>query len=213
MHRLTIGVLAALAATSLAGGQAAANSLVNPGFEDPITSDGPPFVGFWEGFSGGAGASSANGTIMPRTGAQHLDLSIVNTDNTFAGAFQDVPGILPGQTGYFSVWHKTTTNPLDAVVEMRIEWRNATTEVGRTPNFTPVPTADYTKFTMSGVAPAGTTTARVVYALQTFTGGPTNNGRVFVDDASFLVPEPAGLTLAAFGLVALMARTFRRRSG
>ena len=36
----------------------AQNLLVNPGFEDPITSDGPPFVGFWEAFNGGGGASA-----------------------------------------------------------------------------------------------------------------------------------------------------------
>ena len=41
----------------------AQNLLVNPGFEDPITQDGPPFVGSWEGFNGSAGASASNGNI------------------------------------------------------------------------------------------------------------------------------------------------------
>jgi hypothetical protein len=47
---------------------------------------GPPFVGSWEGFNGG-GATAANTTTLPRTGAQALTLSITSTLNTFAGAF------------------------------------------------------------------------------------------------------------------------------
>lgn len=207
--------LAALAFLALSASQASANLFVNPGFEDPITSDGPPFVGSWEGFNGGAGSSSSNSAVMPRTGAQHLDVSIFNTDNTFAGAFQDVIGLVPGQTGAFSVWHKTTTNPLDLVVEMRIEWRKVgqVAEIGRTPNFTPVPTDQYTKFGMTGVVPAGADTARVVYAIQTFTGGPTNNGTVFVDDASFVVPEPTTLFLCGIAAISGLSLARGRRRG
>jgi hypothetical protein len=214
MNLTRFRLLAGLMATwlALSASQAAANLFANPGFEDPVTSDGAPFVGSWEAFNGGAGSSSANSAVMPRSGAQHLDLSIMNTNNTFAGAFQDVPGLLPGQTGIFTGWHKTTTDPLDVGVEIRVEWRNsiANNEVGRTPNFTPVPTSDYTPFSFSAIVPAGADTARVVYAIQTFGPQPTNNGTVFVDDVSFVIPEPS--TLMLLGMMVMGLVVARRRS-
>ena len=151
--------------------------------------DGPPFVGFWEAFNGGPGSSANNSAAMPRSGAQHLDLSIVNTNNSFAGAFQDVLGVTPGASTLFRMWHKTTTSPLDLDVEVRIEWRNSIsdTEISRTPNSSPIPTDLYTQFSLPAVVPAGADTARAVYVVQTFGAGLTNNGTVFVDDASFTV--------------------------
>src|SRR5215204_3257386 len=140
-----------------------ANLLTNSGFEDPITSDGAPFVGFWEGFSGG-GASAANSSLQPHTGAQSLGLSISNTVNTFAGAFQDVPGLTAGQQYLFDGWHVTTSSPLSAGVEIRIEWRNAVsgTEISRTLNSTPVPGASYSQWNLQATVPAGADVARVV---------------------------------------------------
>src|SRR5688572_18103566 len=112
-----------------------ANLLVDGGFENPITQDGPPSVGLWEGFNGG-GASAVNSATMPRTGAQSLGLSINNTVNTFAGAFQDVAGLTAGTQFTLSGWHATTSSPLSLGVEIRIEWRNSVsnTEISRTPN-------------------------------------------------------------------------------
>ena len=190
----------------------AANLVGDPRFETQITYDGAPFLGTWEGFSGGAGSEAINGTVMPRTGTLHLALSIFGVDNTFAGAFQDV--VVTAGTNYtFSGWHKTPSNPLDVGVEARIEWRNAgsNTEISRTPNLTTAPTSDYSQFTLSGVAPAGADLARVVYAIQTFGGdGPSNTGTVFVDDVSFVIPEPASVGLAAFAGIALLASRRRR---
>lgn len=203
--------VAALVLAGFACVPALANDLANPGFEDPITFDGPPFVGSWEGFSGG-GSQAANASVQPRSGAQHLSLSISNTDNTFAGAFQDVPNLTAGDIGIFSGWHLTTSNPLDLDVEIRIEWRNSAsnTEISRTPNLIPIVTDSYTQFSLAATVPAGADLARVVYAIQTFTGGPTNNGTVFVDDTSFVVPAPTTLALALGGLGLSAAR--RRRS-
>lgn len=195
----------------------AQNLLVNPSFEDPITMDGPPFVGFWEGFSGGAGASAANSTVTPRTGAQSLELMIAGVDNTFTGAFQDVTGLTPGSPTTFSGYHRTPDSPtvFGLGIEYRIEWRDSTTdtEISRTPNMTtPVPTDAYALFSLDAAVPAGADTARIVYAIQTFGGepNPTNTGTVYLDDLSFVViPEPASLALVGVSGLGLLRR--RRR--
>ena len=207
--------LVAIAVFALVAPQASANLLTNPGFEDPVTSDGPPFVGFWEAFNGGAGASATNSAVMPRSGAMHLDVSIVNTNNTFAGAFQDVPNLLAGTSATFSGWHKRT-NTLDADAEIRIEWRNSVsnTEISRTPNFVPTAdiTTDYTPFSLTAMVPVGADTARVVYALQTFSGGASNTGTVYLDDMSFVgVPEPTTLVFAGLASVLGISVCRRRR--
>jgi len=207
MKKLT---LTAILFWSFTASPFAASLLVNPGFEDPITYDGAPFVGSWEGFSGG-GASSSNSTLFPHTGAQSLGLSI-STINTFAGAFQDVPGLVSGTEYSLSGWHATTSNPLNLGVEIRIEWRNSlsNSEVSRTQNYAPVPLAAYSLFSMTGLIPAGADTARVVYAVQSFSTNPLGNGDVFVDDASFVVPEPSTMALFGLGALALMAARRQR---
>jgi hypothetical protein len=90
-----LAALAAVCFLALAPSPFAANLLIHGGFGDPITYDGPPFVGSWEGFNGGR-ASAANSLLLPRSGLQSLGLSIFNTGNTFAGAFQDIAGLAPG---------------------------------------------------------------------------------------------------------------------
>ena len=182
--------------------------LFNPGFEEPITYDGPPFVGSWEGFSGGAGAAAFNSTAMPRSGAQHLTLLITNTDNTFAGAFQDVP-VTGGEFYTFGGFHMTPSSPFDVTAEIRIEWRDAFNEISRTQNLIPTLTGAYAEFSLSETAPAGAQFARVVYAIQSFTPEPTNTGTVYLDDVTF-VPEPSSLSLLAGGAL-LLARRGRRR--
>ena len=182
-----------------------AQGIANPGFEDPITFDGPPFVGFWEGFNAGAGSSAANSATLFHGGAQSLELSINGVDNSFAGAFQDVP-VTGGLAYTFSGWHITTSSPLDLGIELRIEWRNSgsNTEISRTPNLTTAPGATWSLFNLTAPAPAGADIARVVYAIQTFGPEPSNTGTVYVDDVA-LVPEPSSIALLALGGFTLLA--------
>jgi hypothetical protein len=213
MNRLILGVLIALCAALVTTNRTAAqNLLANPGFEDPITSDGAPFVGFWEGFAGPSAVAS-RATIMPRNGAGHLSLLIDNANNSFAGAFQDVEGLVPGQLMNFSVWHKTTGVPYNLVSEMRIEWRKVgqAAEISRTPNLLPVPTLDYSPVSLAAPVPAGADTARVVYAIQSFTNGTLPDvGTVFVDDVSLrIVPEPS--TIGLWGIAFISLTVTRRR--
>lgn len=190
MARTLIAALAVAAICSTAS----ANRLANPGFEDPVTSDGPPFVGFWEVFSGDGiqltGPDvSRNSTLMPRTGLQSLEIIIDDSANTFAGAFQDVPGLSVGDSVRLTGWHKSIAD--SGGIEIRIEWRDSINdlEISRTPNLTPSPGTTYEMFTLDSVVPAGADSARVVYAIQSF-GGAINQ-QIFVDDMSF-VPASLG---------------------
>lgn len=204
---------ALLVLTCLAGAHSASgihlyypNRLVDPSFEGNQTYDGPPFIGSWEAFSGAPISTSEFTTGMPRTGAQSLELNIDLTVDTYAGTFQDVlfGDGLAGETAYFSGWHRATA---DAASEIRIEWRDSVsdTEVVRSPNLTPVLSTDYEEFILSDVVPAGADTARLVYAIQSFSGVQTQ--QVFVDDVNFnLVPEPVAVGLAALALLTVVGR-------
>jgi hypothetical protein len=200
---------------AVAASQAAAqNLLANPGFEDPVAEGPEPFSGRWQPFNGGAGTFSVGDGLMPKTGAGDLHLGITATNNSFAGAFQDVLGLSPGNIVNLGGWHKSASDPTGYVSELRIEWRNATTEISRTPNQNFVPTAVYSPFTQVYTVPAGTTIARVVYAIQTFSDvGTTNTADVFLDDMILTriggIPEPATIALA--GLAGLVLVTARRR--
>lgn len=203
---------AAVALGCMTAAASAQNLLANPSFEDPITMDGPPFVGSWEAFNAGAGSGAGNSADSPRTGALSLNANILGVDNAFAGVFQDVPNLVPGAPVELSGWHRTPSAPFDIGVEVRIEWRNSATntEISRTPNLTTAPTSAYSLFSLPAVVPAGADLARVVYAVQSFGPEPTNTGIAYVDDMSFVVvPEPASLGLLA---VAGLAGLRRRRA-
>jgi hypothetical protein len=215
MTRWAFCAATALLVVVWANSASAQNLLVNAGFEDPITFNGPPFVGFWEGFSGGGpNASASNSTASPRNGTMNLDLTINNQDASFAGVFQDVEGLVPGQIGTWSGFQRTPTSPTNfgLGIEYRIEWRNSVsnTEVGRTPNSTtPAATDVYSPFSLTATVPPGADTARVVYAIQTFGGepNPTNTGTIYLDDVSFtVIPEPSALALAGLGALGLLRR-------
>jgi hypothetical protein len=210
MTRTCLGWLAAASILVAAGG-AGAQTVANPSFDDPLVTMGPDGVGVWFAFNGGGTASASLATTEPHTSASHLNLQILNANNNFAGVFQDVLGLTPGQTVTYSAWNKATTSPVGLAAELRIEWRNPgnTAEVSRTGNMVPTLSTDYTKYSFDAVVPAGAAGARLVYAIQTFGPEPGDTGTVFVDDVSLtVVPEPG---CAALGGIALMALAGLRR--
>lgn len=121
--------------------------------------------------------------------------------------------MVPGGEYSLGGWHVTTSSPLDVVVEVRIELRDSVLDVwiSSTPNLNPVPTDLYTPFILTGTAPASADTARLVYDIQLFDGGPSHTGTVFVDDISFeAVREAASLIPLCVGGLAVMALRRRR---
>jgi hypothetical protein len=210
-HLVLLVAVAVVIATT--GSFASANLLTNGGFEGaPIASGPPPFTGRWEPFSldgdqGAGGDLAFTSTSSPLSGVQHMQLEIVNTPNSFAGAFQDVSGLFPGQIGTFSGWSQDLGADAGGT-EIRIEWRDsvADSEISRTGNLVPalVP-GQYTPWSLTDTVPAGADSARVVYAIQSFGAGP--NQHINVDDTSFtIVPEPTAALLALFGLAPVAIR-------
>lgn len=206
-----VAIVTAIAATSASAAHLDnPNRLVDAGFEGTITTDGPPFVGLWEGFSSGDGSSDFTGA-MPRNGAQQLELN-VNSGGQFAGAFQDVqfnPAVA-GNTWWYSGWNKLLSGNAGGP-EIRIEWRDsvANVEISREANFVAPLTSDYSEFVLSGSIPAGADTARIVYATQSF--GADAPQQVLVDDLNFnFVPEPTSVCLALLAGLSLVG--LRRRS-
>ena len=190
----------AIASLSFMVGSVSANLLSDPSFEMELIDDGIG-VGKWNPFSNGGMNTSAQDLTMPRTGAGAAKLDLADP-NSFAGFFQDVP-VMGGQTLDWSVWAKETTDQNGAGVEMRIEWLMAGAEIARTPNLVPASLGtDYELIALSEVAPMGTDTARVVFAIQSFGAGAPQT--VFVDDAMAVVPEPSSLALLALGGLALI---------
>jgi len=200
---LKLAPIAIVLAAATLSASAGVNMFANAGFEDPITADGPPFVGSWESFSADGNQDTGLdvarvSTSMPRSGAQSLELIIDNTPNVFAGVFQDVDGLSGGQMATFSGWHKSLAGA--GGIEIRIEWRDSINdvEISRTANFVPTPGFEYEQFELEAEVAAGADTARVVYAIQSF--GGVADQLIYVDDVSFVViPAPGALALVGLG--------------
>lgn len=209
-----LSVAAAVAMTAALGvSSAQANLLANPGFESPSTSPGVEYFGApgWTDFGGGT--YTINNVVEPNT---HGGTQTLKTFGGTSGVFQQFPAT-SGQTWAASAW--VLNSSLDQmsgaqIAAVNIEWHGPggfISFIGSGDVTASSPTNTWIQKSVSGVAPAGTTGARIVLITGAFAGA--GGGAPRFDDASFdqvVVPEPATLGgIAAAGL-GLLAR--RRRS-
>lgn len=201
MNKLTtvLGVVLALLLLVTIG-SAAANVLVNPGFESPVITPPPPeYWGAgagWVSFGGGIYTIDAVVGIPPNTGNQLLKLF----GGCCSGAFQQFP-CLPGEVWNGGVWMRNDNlDPMGGgqVAAVNIEWIQAdgVTQSTIIPfisngTFTAAsPQNVWTLQTITGAAPADAAYARFVVITGDFLpGGP--GGAPFMDDAFFeVLPVP-----------------------
>lgn len=209
MRTSLLKVAASIAGASifaLATATASANVLANPSFELPaLTGGDTPGAQGWNAFNAVFTIRQA-----PQDGFQACKMF-----GGVSGVFQDF-ATTPGTAWAGSVY---ALNPsFDAlsgaqIAAINIEWRDsgsnlisfettpllsASSPQGSNP-------ADYLFGTVTGTAPAGTTTARLVLITGAFAG--PGGGAPFFDNASFdVVPEPTSLGLAALGATVLLRR-------
>jgi len=212
--------LLGIAATTLLVSTASANLLVNPGFEIPGTPNPPPeYFGAtgWTDFGGGTYtiSSAAIGPAGAHTGSQVLKVF----GGCCNGVYQQFAAA-PGQTWDGGVWALNDSFDLMAggqVAAVNIEWiaADGITSLGAVlgPTITAATPADVWNFlTVSGVAIAGTSFARLVLITGDFLpGGP--GGAPRFDDAFMVqrvVPVPAAVWL--FGSALGMLGWVRRRA-
>jgi hypothetical protein len=158
--------------------------LVNPGFENGLSG--------WTAFGNAfRGITAENDPARTGTGSAKMFGNFFGGDFNPSGVFQSFPAE-PGQTWNASSW--ATTKASDRVrggnfSAMNIEWRDVT---GALISFISAPAIDsnsppdvYIPVTLSGVAPAGTATARIVLLHLQRQNPNYEGGAVWWDDVTF----------------------------
>ena len=174
-----IGVVAAAAMSALGG------LLENAGFE---VNAGPGGVArAWES-EGEAGAEN-----WPGAHSAEWQMAIKGWGTNYGAFAQDYPAS-EGACHTFSIWANGDGNFGAASVDLKLEWYDAArVQLGAvTNNIFPNLVSAWRRFAVSGVAPAGTKTVRVVVR----SDGIRSGGAVRFDDADIDVTE-TGLTRAS----------------
>jgi len=207
--------LAGAAILGLAASTASA-ALTNPGFESPDASGGDVFA--TSGNSGWFGFNAAFITASTkRSGLQSL-----KTFGAPGGAFQDFD-TTPGTRWTGTVFGENlSTDPMTGTQAgfINIEWHSGTAaNPGPQISFVSTKVVDSTspfdtwiQGTVTDIAPAGGTVARIVLLSGPFNGSGNGGGASFFDDATFsAVPEPASIGLLGLSAIGLTARRRRQR--
>lgn len=149
-------------------------------------------------------------TTDPLSGTYHLALSADDGGLGFSVVWQD-EAASGGETWTASIHARLLDTPggaAQALVKLEflggsgLVLSDTLTTVSSGPG-------DYTLLSATGVAPAGTTIARITPAVEL--NGETGSIEAYFDDASLtLVPEPSAAVLLLTGVLPLMSR--RRRS-
>lgn len=226
----TAKLFALLAGTVLfaAGAQAA---LLNAGFESPDASGGDVAGAGapWESFNFNFTASNLfrpGGSFLSpaaRSGTQVLKQFGVD-----GGSFQDVEASA-GQLWEASVWAISYSgDQFNNLALLQLSFRDAGGNVLGDPVetfcdtlgnqaclLTPQdgdPATDWTQIAVSGLAPAGTASARILL-LHILTDGTPAGGAIFWDDAQLqVVPAPPAVWLLGTAILGLVARRRLRRA-
>ena len=226
MQRLKLGALVAIVGALVAGNQAAANVLVNPGFETDAVLNAAPVPGAtgWNSF-GNVNTASAN--LDPvRSGIGSLQ-TVGGGGFSVPGAFQTFPAS-PGEIWDFQGYMLTENAlPADATFGLlKIVWSDGVMDlppgqinVGQpgppaNPGIESLPFLNSTstpntwQFTQAqGVAPAGTTQVSF-FALFV----DQSAGTVYFDDLRAVrIPEPASMALLGLAMFSGAASVRRRR--
>ena len=206
--RASFGALAIM----LIASTASANLLTNPGFEDPSAAPGVEYAGA-TGWTDFGGVFTITEAVLGSAGA-HTGEQALKVFGGIAGVYQEF-GASEGELWGGSVWALNDSVDLmtgGQVAAINIEWHGAggfieatfgeTIDAGSTLDA-------WTQLTVMGMAPAGTTMARLVLLTGNFGGDPAGGAPRF-DDASFgVVPIPGAALLLGSGLFGLLG--FARR--
>ncbi len=208
-YQAFLGVLA----TGLLATTASANLLVNPGFENPSTAPGVEYFGA-PGWSDFGGTTFTINNLVVGPAGPHGGSQVLKTFG-FGGVYQQFAASA-GQTWDAGAWALNDTADVMAggqVAAVNIEWiaADGVTSLGAVlgPTITAATVTNvWQNLTVSGVAIAGTSFARIVLITGDFLPGGQGGAPRF-DDASFsVVPVPAAVWLfgSALGLLGVARR-------
>lgn len=222
MTRLLCAALLVFSAGMLPNTAAAANLLNNPSFESDLGFDFSDVTN-WNGFFGGPPGTfleAFNDTgAPPNSGAKALEITLdgdatfpTNGFQAFVGQVQSVASVGAGDPVDLSVYARNNGSLLTGNVEFRIEFIGDSGEIAREQiNLESLLTDTYQQFGLSAVAPAGTTSANVVFAVASFNQDVLHSNSVLFDDVSLtIVPEPASAALLALSAVGFLGRRRQR---